>query len=246
VNNFSFTSDNLRLDGTIFKPADEKGKHPAILFVHGWTGERKNSFQYAKSLAKMGYICLLFDMRGHGTSEGDINKATIKEFFDDVLTAYDYLLKVKGVDKENISAVGSSFGGYLVTLLTTKRNIRRLVLRVPADYPNSDFEKSKMQTSGGEDPAVYAWRNQPKKPGETFALEAICNFKGEILIIESEKDDIVPHQVMENYINAIKDESKLTHIVMENAPHSIKEGHFRDEVERILVKWFGNLIAGRI
>ncbi|OGE03880.1 hypothetical protein A3B51_01415 [Candidatus Curtissbacteria bacterium RIFCSPLOWO2_01_FULL_41_18] len=237
---YTFENDGLRLDGTIFKPPDEKDKHPAILFVHGWTSERKRSFQYAKSLADLGYICLLFDMRGHGTSEGDINKATTKESLDDVLAAYDYLLQVEGVDKENISAVGSSFGGYLVTLLTTKRNVKRLVLRVPAEYPNSDFKKSKMQTSGGEDPAVYAWRNQHRKSRETFALEAVSNFKSKILIIESEKDDVIPHQVIENYINAIKDKSKLTHIVMKNAHHSIKEGPFRDEVERILVKWFGN------
>ena len=240
MNNFSFTSDNLRLDGTIFRPAIKKDKFPAIIFVHGWTSERVRSFQYAKSLSKLGYLCLLFDLRGHGTSEGDINTTTTKEFLDDVLAAYDYLLKVEGVDKENISAVGSSFGGYLVTLLATKRHIKQLVLRVPAEYPNEDFEKSKMQTSGGEDPAVFAWRNQPKKSKETFSLEAISNFKGEVLIIESEKDDVVPHQVIENYLNAIKDKSRLTHIVMKNAPHSIKEGPFRDEVERILVKWFGN------
>lgn len=240
MKNFSFVNANLKLDGTIFYPPNKKDEHPAILFVHGWTSEKERSFQYAKPLAEMGYICLLFDMRGHGTSEGDINKATIKEFFDDVLAAYDYLLKIQGVDKENISAVGSSFGGYLVSVLTTKRNIKRLVLRVPAEYPNADFDKSKMETSGGEDPAVFAWRNQPKKSDETFSLEAISNFKGKVLIIESEKDDVVPHQVIENYINAIKDKSKLTHIVMKNAPHSIKEGPFRDEVERILIKWFGN------
>lgn len=150
----------------------------------------------------------------------------------------DYLVKVEGADKENLSAVGSSFGGYLVTLLTRKRNISRLVLRVPAEYPNEDFEKSKMQTSGGEDPAVFAWRNQHKKSNETFSLEAISIFKRKVLVIESEKDDVVPHQVIENYINAMKDKSKLTHIVMKNAPHSIKEGPFRDEVEKILVDWF--------
>src|SRR3990170_2471980 len=113
---YTFENDGLRLDGTIFKPPDEKDKHPAILFVHGWTSERKRSFQYAKSLADLGYICLLFDMRGHGTS-------------------------------------------------------------------------------GGEDPAVYAWRNQHRKSRETFALEAVSNFKSKILIIESEKDDVIPHQV---------------------------------------------------
>lgn len=181
------TSYNFKLDGTIFYPPIKKEKYPVILFVHGWTSERKRSFQYAKSLSKLGYLCLLFDMRGHGTSEGDINKATTKEFLDDVLAAYDYLLEVKGVGPKNISVVGSSFGGYLVTLLTTKRNVKRLALRVPAEYPNESFEKSKMQTSGGEDPTVFAWRNQPKNPKKHFHFKLSASLKEKFLLWNQKK-----------------------------------------------------------
>lgn len=237
MNNITFESDNLKLDGTIFYPTTE-GKHPAILFVHGWTSERERSFQYAKSLADLGYICMLFDMRGHGSSEGNINTTLTKEFLDDVLAAYDYLVDVDGVEKENISVVGSSFGGYLAAILTSKRNVKNLSMRVPADYANDEFDKPKMQTSGGENPEIFAWRSQPRKPGETFALDAISKFSGDVQIIESEKDDVVPHQIMENFANAIKDKSKLTHVVVKNAPHSIQDGLFKDEVNRLLVSWF--------
>jgi len=239
MNDFSFNSDNYRLDGTLFYPSSKKDTYPAILFVHGWTSKRARSFQYAGSLADLGYLCMLFDMRGHGTSQGDINKATTKEFLDDVLAAYGYLSEVKGVDPENISVVGSSFGCYLIALLSEKRKIKNLVLRAPADYPNEAFEKIKKVVSGDE-PDVVKWRNQPKQPAETFALEAIHNFEGNVLIIESEKDRRIPHQTVLNYMNAIKDKSKLNYVLMKNAPHSIKEGPFRDEVERILVEWFRN------
>lgn len=243
MNNFSFASDRHKLEGTIFYSSVKKDKYPAILFIHGWTSERARSFQYAKSLSKLGYLCLLFDMRGHGTSEGNINTASTKEFLDDVLAAYDYLVKVERVDRANISAIGSSSGGYLVSLLTARREVKRLVLRVPADYQNLYFEKSKMETSGGEDPEFFGWRSQPKSSSDTFALEAINDFNGEVLIIESELDDVIPHQTIENYENAVKDSSKLTHILMKNAPHSTKEGPFRDEVERILVDWFSKFTS---
>lgn len=240
MQDFSFTSDGIKLDGTIFYPTVKKEKYPAILFVHGWTSERKRSFQYAKSLSKLGYLCLVFDMRGHGTSEGDINKATTKEFLDDVLAAFDYLTKVKGVDGKNITAVASSFGCYLIALLTEKRKVKNLILRAPADYPNNVFTKHAALNSAIANPAVVAWRAQERKPDETLALSAVAKFPGNILVIESENDDMVPHQTTLNYMNAVKDKSKLTHIVMKNAPHSIKEGPFRDKVERILVKWFGS------
>lgn len=83
------------------------------------------------------------------------------------------------------------------------------------------------------------WRKQEKQATDTHALEAIHGFPGNILVIESEKDDRIPHETILNYMNAMKDISHLTHILVPNAPHSIKEGEFRDAVERILVQWFG-------
>ena len=88
----SFIVDDYKLSGTIFYPEKVKDKNPAILFVHGWTSEKKRSYQYARSLTQLGFICFLFDMRGHGASKGDIQTFTIKEFFNDVLAAYDYLV----------------------------------------------------------------------------------------------------------------------------------------------------------
>ena len=234
----SFKVDGQRLNGVIFYPEKPKGKNPAILFVHGWTSEMKRSFQYAESLSKLGYICFLFDNRGHGDSEGNIKTFTIKDFFEGILRAYDYLLDVKGVDRENISAVGSSFGGYLIALLSEKRKVNNLVLRAPADYSNFDFQKIKYVEDAKELTSVIDWRKISKKPNETFALNAVNHYSGEVLVIESENDTIVPHQTLMNYINAVKDRSKLEHVVIKGAPHSIKEGKFRDEVTRILVNWF--------
>jgi uncharacterized protein len=237
MKNVKFLVDGNRLKGTLIFPEKLKEKNTAILFIHGWTSFKERSYQYAKGLAKLGYISFMFDMRGHGESEGDINTATIKEFLDDVLAAYDYLIKVEGVDAENISVMSNSFGCYLAALLSAKRNVKKLVIRAPADYANEDFDKPKMQTSGSDNPALIEWREKPKNSSETFALEAISHFDGEILIIESGKDDTIPHQTIQNYRNAVKNKNKLTHIVIENAPHSIKEGPFRDQVEKILVDW---------
>jgi uncharacterized protein len=233
-----FEVDGLKLRGNIFYPENPKEKNPAILFVQGWTGNRKRSIQYAEALAKLGYICMLYDNRGHGESGGDIKIFTIKEFLDDVIAAYDYLSKIKGVDIENISAVGSSFGGYLVSLLSQKKDVKNLVLRVPADYSNTDFEKIKYVQDVKELAAIIEWRKIPKKANETYALNAINRFSGNVLIIESEYDDMVPHQTIQNYINAVVNKEKLTYVLMKDAPHSIKEGIFRDEVTRILVDWF--------
>ena len=239
MQNIEFSVDGLKLKGDLFYPEKLKDKNPSILFVHGWTSEKKRSFQYAEALIKLGFIIMVFDMRGHGISEGDINIATPKEFLRDCIAAYDYFSSVKGVDKENISIVSSSFGGYLSSMLTTKREIKNLVLRVPADYANDTFEKPKMGNAG-ENPDIFKWRLSPKKYNETYALQALHDYDEPILIIESEKDTIVPHPIIQNYVDAVKDKNKLTHIVMKDAPHSIKPGPFKEEVTKILVNWFKN------
>lgn len=236
----SFFVGGQKLVGELFYPAKLKEKNPAILFVHGWTGNKNNSYQYATALAKLGFISLLFDMRGHGESEGNINAFTISDFLTDVYAAYDFLLKCEGVDIENISGVGSSFGCYLLSILSENREIKNLVLRAPADYPNDHFNNFKMEASGTDNAEIVVWRNQSKKSNETFALKAVSNYEGEILIIESEKDNSVPHESTMNYVNAVKDKNKLTHAIVKDAPHSIKEGKFRDKVTEILANWFGD------
>lgn len=237
MKHITFKSGNYTLDAAVFYPEQLKAKNPAILFVHGWTSDKERSYQYAEALAKLGYICFLFDMRGHGKSDGDIKTFTTKEFLDDVLTAYDFVAELNGVDKNNINAVGSSFGGYLIPLLSEKKKIVNLAMRFPADYPNENFNKIKA-TFNNRSYEIMKWRRQLKQSGETFALNSIDQFQGNVLILEAEFDDAIPRETIENFKNAVQNKSKLTHILMKGAPHSIKEGKFRDEVERILVDWF--------
>lgn len=227
---------NYSLQGTVFSPQGKKrNNNPAILFVYGWTGEMRRNFQYAKSLSNLGYVCCLFDMRGHGISEGDRNTLSSKDLLDDVLAAYDYFSTLKEVDTNNISVISSSFGGYLAAILATKRRVKNLVLRAPADYAKETFEKLKSENTGDK---VVGWRKQKRDFNESFALGGMHTFNGDVLILESEKDAQIPHRTIQNYIDNAKDKSKLTHTLIKGAPHSIRKGKFRDRVEKILLNWF--------
>ncbi|HVZ67261.1 MAG TPA: alpha/beta fold hydrolase [Patescibacteria group bacterium] len=239
MKNLSFHVKGKKLSAAVFYPEEIKKKNPAILFVHGWTSAKERSVQYAEGLAKLGYICFLFDMRGHGESEGEAMSMTNKDFVEDTVAAYDLLAGMENVDKNNISAVGSSFGAYLVPLLSQKRKLKNLILRAPANYSNDKFEVIK-KFSNGDEPGVMKWRSEKKKPNETYSLDAVSKFDGKILIMESEFDERIPHQTVENYINAVKNKYNLTHAIIKDAPHSIMDKKFRNEVEDILVNWFSN------
>ncbi len=230
-----FLSQKRKLSGRLFI-SSIKGKRPCVLILHGWTSGQDRYYPLAEKLSQKGFTCLTYDMSGHGESEGDIKKITRESFLQDALAAYDYLSKLQNIDTTHISLVGSSFGSYIGALLTAKRNIKNLAIRVPADYPNEGF-KDKPKFTTQDDKEIFKWRSEPKKFNATYALEALHNFTGNVLLVESEKDEIIPHQTIQNYADAVKDKKKLTYYLMKGAPHSLRHYPKFEEYDILLVDW---------
>ncbi|MDD5050634.1 MAG: alpha/beta fold hydrolase [Candidatus Pacebacteria bacterium] len=225
------------LEGNVFLPKEKGTKRPALLLLHGWNSTQERMFDTAKMLAeKFGFICLTLDLRGHGKSAGDKNSLSRKDFLDDVILGYDFLAKRSEVDTEKIGVSGSSFGGYLALLLSQKRNLNFIILRAPADYPDETFEKPKGMIF--EQAKINEWREHKRDSESTLALRAIHTFPGEILIIESEKDEMVPHQTILNFKNAVPDLTQLEHALIKNAPHSLsKYPELQKEANEIVARW---------
>ena len=233
-----FSVDGQKLYGTFFKPANLKAKNPAILFIHGWSSSEQPYLARVKALAKLGYVCLAFSMRGHGTSEGDIKKQTRQDFLTDAIAAYDFLVEQKDVDENSISIVGASFGAYLAALVSQERPVKNLTFRVPANYSDENFNDPQFHFSGDNSVTLLHPKFKKLQTEQTYALKALRNFSGNILIIESEKDELIPHQVVENYLNSVKNKNKLKHIVMKNVGHNLKDEKTQQEFIKILTDWF--------
>ena len=179
----TFTVDSRKLAGRLYYPPQSKPKSPAILYLHGWTSNQDKNPQYVKALTQLGFICMTIDLPGHGMSEGNLKSLTRADFLNAVLAAYDKLGGLKEVDSNNISAIGSSFGSYLALLLCAQRQLKQLALRVPANYQNEGFNEPHIKFAGQI--ATIRWRQVPRGPADTYALEALNKFRGKVLIIES-------------------------------------------------------------
>jgi fermentation-respiration switch protein FrsA (DUF1100 family) len=109
-----FFSEGARIDGELYVPDDlEPGtRRPAILCCQGYTGVRGITMpDYAQRFMEHGFVALIFDYRGFGTSGGERWRQIPLEQVDDVRNAVTYLATRDEVDEDRIGVWGASFGG---------------------------------------------------------------------------------------------------------------------------------------
>src|SRR3954466_4175339 len=190
--------DGQHLAGTLVSPAP---LIPGVLFVHGWGGSQEKYLARARQIAALGCVCLTFNLRGHAETEPQHETVTREDNLRDLVAAYDVLASQWVVDKESITVVGSSYGAYLAAILTELRPVRWLALRGPALYKDEDWSLPKQQLKKY---GLAAYRRLAISPDENRALGACATFRGDVLIVESEHDDIIPHPVIANYMAAFE------------------------------------------
>jgi dienelactone hydrolase len=230
-----FTSNGYKLAGNLFRAAEPR--HPAFLFIQGWTGHQ--NVLAAQRLAGLGFTSMTYDMRGNGESEGNLADFSRADFVSDAINAYDYLKQQVGEGME-IGAVGSSFGSYTAVLLSARRDVYCLSLRVPANYPDAGFEEP--QVPQLESGASRIFRSKKSGYNENKALRALHDFKGNVQIIEAGADEIVARQSPQNYANAVSGKAKLSYSVMEGAPHRLASDILQTEYEHLLTDWVKQFI----
>ncbi len=104
---------DIALRGWLIKaegPA-RSGEELTVIVVHGLNSNRTgdNALALTRRLFGLDYNVLLFDMRGHGESDGDQVSAGYFERWD-VLGAYDFLVE-RGVPPVSVGVLGLSMGG---------------------------------------------------------------------------------------------------------------------------------------
>lgn len=128
VQNFALeTWPGLYVCGSIYTPR-AKGKHPLIICPNGHFGDgryRKDQQQRMGNLARMGAICVDYDLYGWGESALQVgskahrkSEAHVIQAMDGILILDYMLANRKDVDATRIAANGGSGGGTASVLLT--------------------------------------------------------------------------------------------------------------------------------
>jgi uncharacterized protein len=234
--------DEEFIDGTLLTPEPPPAAAPGVLFLHGWGGSQEQYLDTARAVAALGCVCLVFDLRGHVRSERRREVVSREDNVRDCLAGYNRLVEAPGVDPSAVGVVGSSYGGYLAAILTSLYAVRWLGLRAPALYEDGGWGLPKRWLHHDTDLVTFRTRAVP--PEENFALEACAAFRGDVLLVESEHDNVVPHPVIESYLSACVHARSLTYRVLEGADHGLSEEPWRSAYTTLLVSWLNEMTAG--
>ncbi|GAB3505290.1 alpha/beta hydrolase family protein [Pseudoxanthomonas daejeonensis] len=220
----------------------QQARVPGALFIHGWTGSRQDMAGPMMAAAAAGFACLDYDLHGHRATADQRAQVTLRGSLADAVDACDSLAAMQNVDGDAIAVVGSSFGGWPAALLTTQRPVRWLALRVPALYPDQWWDRSKESL---DDAGLAAYRHSRRDRDTDQALAACAAFEGEVLLVWSGHDELLPEGVSGSFQVAFPRAQALTVRKIRNADHGLSGGRSRSEYRSLLGAWLGSALAAR-
>lgn len=248
---FSFTtSEGIKLDGWIVKPADFSAskKYPVIMYQYNGPGSQQvvNSWNagamgqggaFDQYLAQQGFIVVCVDGRGTGGRGADFEKSTYLKLGDleskDQVEAASYLATLPYVDKDYIGIWGWSFGGFNTLMsMSNGKSIFKAGVAVapPTDWRFYDtiYTERYMRTPK-ENPQGY----------DVNPIQRANNLSGALLICHGMADDNVHPQNAFEYSEALVQADKdFKEIYYTNRNHSIFGGNTRNHLLRQITEWF--------
>jgi len=224
---FKVGKETLR--GTMFVPSG-KAPFPAVVFYHGSGSKRERYMPAAEALAKEGVLTLAFDFRGCGESDGIFEEQTHSDAIEDAKAGLDFLLS-QNVDKERVGICGGSFGGYLAGYILPDYVIKSLVFRVPAAFSDR-FLSSRIKRDN--ESKFFEDKNNWDT---SSSYKNISKFKGPILILKAENDEMVPAEVVDAYYNRATSSIKKELRVIKGADHRFS-GDLINQFYDLTKGWF--------
>jgi poly(3-hydroxybutyrate) depolymerase len=225
VHDVSYSSGGRRVECYLVLPPGRR-RHPAVVFVHGSGGDRRELLPQAGWLAARNVVTLTITApsatarSASSTPEAALAKLRATSVADVVAVrrAVDLLRSLAVVDPARIGYVGWSAGARTGTLLAAAEpRLRALVLLSAGAAPVSAYAAAVppalraqvRRVLGSVDPLRYVARARP----------------GSLLLEDGRRDRVVPRAALLNVVHAAP---RGTAIRWYDAPHALDRKAYRD------------------
>jgi len=236
------------LRGMMHWPAGAEGPLPAVIFFHGFTGDRMEShwifIKCARALARVGIASLRFDFYGSGESEGTFHEATLQGEIADARGAVRFMQRQAGIDPARLGLCGLSLGGCVAACVAGAAKAKALVLWSAVAHPAilqklskklgkpSPNHKGDFEYDAREISARFL-----KDAAKVDPLGAVRRFRKPTLIIHPGKDDAVPRSHAQDFVEASGAGIKQR-VIIPGADHTYTSIAWETEVIGLTFEWF--------
>ena len=132
------SDEGIKLSATIGEPPEKK-PIGTIIFVHGFGGNKFENGLFtmlAKRCLSIGFLTVLYDWRGIGSSEGDFKSTAIENHVSDFTKVVEWVRSRSNEYKQPVCAVGFSLGAAIVGLSFNKTQLDCISYLSPAVRPS--------------------------------------------------------------------------------------------------------------
>lgn len=252
-----FENEGLKIYGMLHLP-DGNSRHPCLLFLHGYTGNRIEDHclfvKAARDLGENGIACLRFDFRGSGESQGRFADITVDGEISDALKAVEFLATLPSLDMDRLGIVGLGLGGCVAACVAPRVSPKSLALWAPFALVDYLVER------GGrvvKDP--YAWlpenfKSAVRKQGHVDIggfergkayfeslkhvdpLREIAKYRGPVLVVQGSEDQVALPINSEYVYDHVQGRRLL--VVVDGADHTFSSGVWESQLIETTRLWF--------
>lgn len=177
-----------------------------ILMIHGGARNQTLFDDLRVKLLESSMGSLAFDCIGHGQSEGQLSDSSLHDRTQQALSI------IQNQNEKITACMGVSMGAYNAIQLSKQLNLHALILVVPGVYTPSAYHVNFGEQFSKIIRTENSWMNSD-------AWEILSTFKGKLLIVSAENDEVVPSAIPAKlYESAINTEWKH-HMIVPNAIH---------------------------
>ena len=167
---------------------------PQVLVLHGAGNSNRGRFQMLREeLFAKGISSVAFDFVGHGDTGGDLKSSSLSSRTRQACRIVDVLNL-----QQPFAVIGASMSAYTAVKLLEHFQIKSLILLVPAMYTSQAYTTP---FNRGFSDII----RQPQSWVQSDAWRLLADFRGRLLIVAGENDQIIPRDV----INRIYDSAVI-------------------------------------
>ncbi|MFP4017919.1 MAG: S9 family peptidase [Bacteroidales bacterium] len=254
--NFKNKNDTT-IYGRVYYPPeyDENKKYPVIVYYYGGTSPVERSFggRYPKNTwTANGYIVYVLQPSGATGFGQEFSSLHVngwgKEQVDDIIEGTKKFLDAHpSADKENVGAIGASYGGYTTMLLQTKTDIFKTAVSHAGissitSYWGEGYWGYTYNAVAAHN--IYPWDSKDLYVNRSPLYNA-DKFNNSILLLHGTDDTNVPVGESKQYYAALKILGKDAEMILvDDENHWIEDYDRRLKWHHTILSWFNKKLKG--